>query len=486
MQVNSKQWLALYASSAPDCDLSQLQLDSRKVGQNDVFLAIPGVSQHGKQFIAQALAQGAALVLTNEGTYDDSRIIVLPELMQLLPALAASFYQQPARKLQLVGVTGTNGKSSCTFFINQLAQQLGQKAAVIGTLGYGRCDQLTPLPNTTPHYVDLQQIMAGFVQQQTQLAALEVSSHALVQQRVSGLLFDVAVFTNLTRDHLDYHGSMAEYGAAKALLFTPQLSRAAVINVSDEFGRKLAAQSQLPVWAYGKAEHCQGYKRYLAYSAVTATADGYKLKLTTDTGSYDLYLPLLGEFNIQNVLAALASMLVLGYDLPTLLTACNKLRPVPGRMEQFGFAQHFTAVIDYAHTPDALQQALQSLRMHCKGRLWCVFGCGGDRDRGKRPIMGQLAEQYADHVIITSDNPRSEDVQIICDDIAAGMSPDGSYSIEPDRQAAIKLALISAQAGDVVLVAGKGHETVQIIGSEHRQYDERAYLRQLVTEMSTC
>jgi UDP-N-acetylmuramoyl-L-alanyl-D-glutamate--2,6-diaminopimelate ligase len=484
MPVNSKQWLALYASDAPECELNQLQLDSRKVAADDVFLAIPGVNQHGKQFIAQALAQGAALVLTDEGQYDDKRVVVLPELMQLLPALAATFYQQPARKLQLVGVTGTNGKSSCTFFITQLAQKLAQQAAVIGTLGYGSSNQLTPLPNTTPHYVDIQRILAGFVQQHTQLAAMEVSSHALVQQRVAGLLFDVAVFTNLTRDHLDYHGSMAEYGAAKALLFTPQLSRAAVINVSDEFGRKLAAQSQLPVWAYGKAEHCRGYNRYLAYSDVTATTDGYQLQLTSHAGKHSLYLPLLGEFNIQNVLAAMASMLVLGYELPAVVAACSKLRAVPGRMEQFNFSQQFTAVVDYAHTPDALQQALQSLRKHCAGRLWCVFGCGGDRDRGKRPLMGQIAEQYADHVIITADNPRSEDMLQICDDIAAGMSPDGSYSIEPDRQAAIKLALISAQAGDVVLIAGKGHETVQIIGAEHRQYDERAYLRQLVTEMA--
>ncbi|MCD1597406.1 UDP-N-acetylmuramoyl-L-alanyl-D-glutamate--2,6-diaminopimelate ligase [Rheinheimera aquimaris] len=484
MPVNAQQWLALYASDIPPCQLNQLQLDSRKVRSGDVFLAIPGVQQHGKQFIAQALAQGAALVLTDEGQYDDKRILVLPELMQLLPALAASFYQQPARSLQLVGITGTNGKSSTAFFVSQLAEQLAQKAAVIGTLGYGSCSKLTPLPNTTPHYVDIQRILSEAVAAKTQLVAMEVSSHALVQQRVAGLWFDAAVFTNLTRDHLDYHGSMAEYGAAKALLFTPQLSRAAVINVSDEFGRQLAAQSQLPVWAYGKAADCRGFNRYLAYDDVLATEDGYQLQLSSHVAEYNFYLPLLGEFNIQNVLAAMSSMLVLGYDLTTVVAACSQLKPVPGRMEQFKFAQNFTAVVDYAHTPDALQQALQSLRLHCKGKLWCVFGCGGDRDRGKRPLMGQLAELHADHVIITADNPRSEDVLSICEEIAAGMSPDGSYTIEPDRQSAIKLALISAQEGDVVLVAGKGHETIQIIGSEHRQYDERAYLRQLVAEMS--
>ena len=484
MAVNSKDWLALYSSKVPDVALTELQLDSRKVTAGQVFLALPGVKQHGNAFIGQALAQGAALVLTNEGQYDDKRVVVLPELMQLLPALVADFYGKPARKLQLAAVTGTNGKSSITFFINQLTTLLGKKASVIGTLGYGDINALTPLPNTTPHYVDIQRILAGFVASNVDLAAMEVSSHALVQQRVSGLLFDVAIFTNLTRDHLDYHGSMAEYGAAKAQLFTPQLSRTAVINLSDEFGRKLAQRCELPLWVYGKMEDCRGFSRYLGYSGVVPGPQGYQLTLHCAQGDYRVTLPLLGEFNIQNVLAAISAMLVLGYNLAELLSVLDKLSTVPGRMELFHFPQQFSAVIDYAHTPDALQLALQALRAHCPGRLWCVFGCGGDRDRGKRPIMGQLAELSADHVIITADNPRSEDVLAICDDIAAGMSPDAAYQIEPDRKAAIKLALSSAQANDVILIAGKGHETVQIIGSEQRHYDERAYLRQLVTEMS--
>lgn len=482
--VNSNSWLALYAGKVPDVNLAALQLDSRKVGPGQVFLALPGVNQHGKAFINQALAQGAALVLTDEGQYDDERVVVIPELVQLLPALVAEFYHKPARQLQLVAVTGTNGKSSTTFFISQLASLLGYKANVVGTLGYGAVGSLTPLPNTTPHYVDIQRILAGFVSDGVAVTAMEVSSHALVQQRIAGILFDVAVFTNLTRDHLDYHGSMAEYGAAKAQLFTPQFSRCAVINVSDEFGSKLAARSELPLWVYGKMEDCRGFNRYLGYSGVAAGPDGYTLMLHSPQGDYRVTLPLLGEFNIQNVLAAISSMLVLGYALADVLAVLDNLSTVPGRMELFHFPQHFSAVIDYAHTPDALQLALQALRAHCYGRLWCVFGCGGDRDRGKRPIMGQLAELTADHVIITADNPRSEDVLSICNDIAAGMSPDAAYQIEPDRKAAIKLALSSAQAGDVVLIAGKGHETIQIIGTEQREYDERAYLRQLVTEMS--
>lgn len=484
MPVNSKQWLSLYCDKVPDCQLTELQLDSRKVAPGQAFLAIAGVKQHGSDFIDQALAQGASLVLTDREGFDDSRVVVLPQLMQVLPALVADFYQQPARRMQLAAVTGTNGKSSTAFFISQLARLLDKRAAVIGTLGYGATDNLTPLPNTTPHYVDIQRILAGFVSDGVDVTAMEVSSHALVQQRVSGLRFDVAVFTNLTRDHLDYHGSMAEYGAAKAMLFTPQLARAAVINLSDEFGRKLAAQSELPLWVYGKMEDCRGYARYLGYSSVVATAKGYQLTLHSPQGDFRVNLPLLGEFNIQNVLAAVSAMLVLGYPLNAVLAVLEQLVAVPGRMELFHFPQQFSAVIDYAHTPDALQQALQSLRLHCKGRLWCVFGCGGDRDRGKRPIMGQLAEQFADHVVITADNPRSEDVSQICNEIAAGMSPDAPYQIETDREAAIKLALSSAQAKDIVLIAGKGHETIQIIGAQQRQYDERAYLRQLVTEMS--
>ncbi|MBZ9611368.1 UDP-N-acetylmuramoyl-L-alanyl-D-glutamate--2,6-diaminopimelate ligase [Rheinheimera maricola] len=484
MPVNVKHWLGRHGINAADLVVEQLQLDSRKVGTGDVFLAIAGVQQHGGQFIAQAIEQGAALVLTDQGNYHDSRVLVLPQLTQQLPKLVADFYGQPATKLKSIGITGTNGKSSIAFFINQLAELLSIDAAVIGTLGYGYYQKLTELPNTTPHFVELQRILAGFVKQQVQLVAMEVSSHALVQQRVDGLQFDVAVFTNLTRDHLDYHGSMAAYGAAKALLFEKNKSNSAVVNVSDEFGRSLAQGCISPLRVYGTAAACVGFERFLAYSDVIALPDGCRFRLSSEQGDFSLRLPLFGEFNIQNVLAAIAALHQLGYPLPELIKAATGLTAVPGRMEQFVFPHHVVAVVDYAHTPDALQQALQALRAHCDGHLWCVFGCGGDRDKGKRPLMGQLAELYADHIIITADNPRSEDVIAICDDIAAGMSPDGNYSIEPDRKTAIKLALVSAQDGDIVLVAGKGHETIQIVGAEQRQYDERGYMRQLVAEMS--
>ncbi len=477
-------WLPEQAKQLADRPLQHLRLDSRQVGQGDVFIALPGTKQHGNHYIDQALAQGAALVLTDSGSYADDRVLVLVDLLNQMPELAARFYQQPQKQLQLIGVTGTNGKSSTCCYINQLAEHCATPAAVIGTLGYGSWQQLTPLANTTPHYIELQRILAELQQQQRQLVAMEVSSHALVQQRVAGLQFQVAVFTNLSRDHLDYHGSMAAYGQAKSMLFQPDMSRCAVLNVSDSLGRALASRHDIPVWAYGKAEDCQGLPRFLGYHQLNANAQGYHCLLSSHAGEHELQLPLLGEFNVQNVLAAISSLLALGYDLTALLHAASNLQALAGRMEQFTFSHGVTVVVDYAHTPDALQQALQALRQHCAGRVWCVFGCGGDRDKGKRPLMGQLAQQYADHCIITSDNPRSEDPLQICLDIEAGMQRADNYRIEPNRQLAIKLALVSAQPGDVILLAGKGHETTQIIGHEQHHYDERAYVRQLMSEMA--
>ena len=490
-------WLPELAQQLADRPLRHLQLDSRQVTSGDVFIALPGTREHGNKYINQAFSQGAVLVLTDSNVFDDEqlqderthedRIVVLGDLVAQMPQLAARFYHQPQEQLQLVGITGTNGKSSTSCFVNQLAEQCDTPAAVIGTLGYGHWQQLTPLVNTTPHYIDLQRILAGFVEQKRQLVAMEVSSHALVQQRVNGIQFQVAVFTNLSRDHLDYHGSMAEYGQAKSLLFQPDMSRCAVLNVSDALGKALARRNDIPVWAYGKAEDCQGYARFLGYQQLTATKDGYQCLLSSQAGEHKLRLPLLGEFNIQNALAAISSLLALGYDLTELLHAASSLQPLAGRMEQFPFDHGVTIVVDYAHTPDALQQALQALRQHCTGRLWCVFGCGGDRDKGKRPLMGQLAQQYSDHCIVTSDNPRSEPPMQICEDIAAGMQDADyadNYRIEPNRQLAIKLALASAQQGDVILLAGKGHETTQIIGHEQQYYDERAYVRQLMSEMA--
>lgn len=476
-----QQWLGQDIGDLPGGTPGRLQLNSRAVKPGDIFLALPGTKQHGNRYIGQALEQGALLVLTDDAAgWTDARIKVLPDLSAKLPQLAAAFYQYPQQHVQLLGVTGTNGKSSTTFFISQLLQQLGVNSSVIGTLGYGAdSGHLTYLQNTTPHYVDIQAILADFVAAGVKAVAMEVSSHALAQQRVAGLQFQVAVFTNLTRDHLDYHGSMEAYAAAKSLLFQPDLAQAAVINVSDPYGKALAAQTSLPLRVYGKLEDCVGYTDYLAYEQVTATASGYQFWLSSPAGRQQCQLPLYGEFNIQNVLAAISSLLALGYALESVLQVVPFLEPVPGRMEQFTLPDAITVVVDFAHTPDSLQQALHSLRLHCDGELWCVFGCGGDRDKGKRPLMGRIAEQNADHIIITSDNPRTEDMLRICLDIADGITDKSRYQIEPDRKTAIRQAINHAAAGDIVLLAGKGHETMQIIGTDYLPYDERAYVRQL-------
>jgi len=486
MLVNTPHnWLSPFAVTVPAelaaLPLADLRVSSKEVQPQDVFLALPGTKQHGNQFIPQALAQGAALVLTNQpAAIHDSRILVLPELMAQLSALIEAFYPHPA--LQLVGVTGTNGKSSTAIFINQLAELLGTAAGVIGTLGYGHFQQLTPLNNTTPHLADLHRILTQSARAKRQLMAMEVSSHALDQQRVDGLMFDVAVFTNLTRDHLDYHGTMQAYGAAKALLFLPTRAKTAVINVSDAFGAELAANCQLPLLVYGRLADCQGYDNYLAYDQLQLTSRGYQFSLHSPSALAQVQLQVLGEFNIQNVLAAAGAMLQLGYSFDAVVTALSQLRSVPGRIEQFyADATQVMAVVDYAHTPDALEQTLIACRHHTQNQLWAVFGCGGDRDKGKRPMMGAIAERLADQVVITADNPRTEDVAAICADIAAGCKT-GHYQIITDRKTAIRQALQQAKAGDLVLIAGKGHEDYQIIGQQVIPYDERAFVQQLVME----
>lgn len=502
MQVNRlEQWLSPLKATVEGQSLcalenrpeilpaSQLCINTKQLKEGDIFLAIPGVSCHGHQFIAAALQQGAVLVLTDQLSPDqsdlaeDPRILVWPDLMAALPVVVSRFYLEAASQLKLVGLTGTNGKSSTAIFVNQLSRLLGERAAVIGTLGYGEFPNFTPLQNTTPHLVDLHKIFSGMRAAGCQLVAMEVSSHALIQQRVAGLDFAVAVFTNLSHDHLDYHGTMQAYFEAKALLFHPTLASAAVINVSDDYGQKLAAITPLPTLAYGRLADCQGFTRFLAYDQLHTDGHGFRCQLHSHLGQFPLHIPLLAEFNVQNVLAAMGAQLLLGHDLSDIIKAVSRLAPVPGRMEQLQFPGEVSVVIDYAHTPDALQQSLVALRQQSRGRLWCVFGCGGDRDKAKRPVMGRIAEQYADHVIITADNPRTEAVIDICNDIAAGMVTGANCQIEPDRESAIKLALIEAHAGDMILVAGKGHESYQVIGSTVRDYDERKFIHSLLAEM---
>lgn len=437
--------------------------DSRQVQPGSLFLAYPGEKSDGRAYIAQAVAQGAAAVLWEQQDYHWDERWQLPNLpvsglRAASGVIADSYYGQPSKALWMIGVTGTNGKTSCSQWLAQSLSKLGRKAAVIGTLGNGFPGALSAAINTTPDPILLHGMLADYLAQGAAAAVMEVSSHGLDQGRVNGVHFDVAVFTNLSRDHLDYHGDMASYGAAKRKLFDwPGLSHA-VINADDPFGREMAVQlaaSGRQVLTYGLDD---GDVRG---SDLVFSDRGIVMQIHSPYGTAKLQAGVVGRFNAYNLLAVLSTLLVSGVPLPLAVETMAHIRSVPGRMQQVGGGDRPLVVVDYAHTPDALEKVLQALRAQTQGKLICVFGCGGDRDAGKRPLMGQVAGKLADEVLVTSDNPRSEDPEAIIKAIVADMT--GNYHIEPDRAVAISRAIASAKAGDIVLLAGKGHEDYQEI-----------------------
>jgi UDP-N-acetylmuramoyl-L-alanyl-D-glutamate--2,6-diaminopimelate ligase len=488
-----KDYVPLNAAVTPL--ISGLANDSRKVKSGDVFFAYPGFTVDGRDYIADAIKRGAVAVLyESDGvsemqqsvigdlskSHDNISIVSLPNLRKVIGLIAAKFYNYPARAMTMIGVTGTNGKTSCTQFIADTLQQLGCPCGVIGTLGVGFPHHLSELNNTTPDALTLQQQLAQLRDGGARAVAMEVSSHALAEERVAGIEFSTAVFTNLTRDHLDYHGDMEKYAAAKRLLFQQATLKSVVLNIDDAFGRDLwqmlelrqkQLPSQQPVRLYGYSTHPDAVagefkKHTLCAQQIVANIKGIRALLETPWGNVKLHSRLLGHFNLDNLLAVIAVLCDLGFPLTEVLSRVSLLPSPPGRMETFGGGNKPLAVIDYAHTPDALEKVLLVLREHCAGSLWCVFGCGGDRDRGKRPLMGQIAERYSDHVIITDDNPRTENPQQIVDDITRGLLCAWAVEVEHDRGAAIAHALECAQSGDIVLIAGKGHENYQVVGKD--------------------
>jgi UDP-N-acetylmuramyl-tripeptide synthetase len=438
--------------------------DSRQVHSGDAFIAYPGEHVDGRDFIQQAIARGATAVLWENADYAwnaDWKVANWPvsDLREKVGSIASAFYSEPSQKLWVIGVTGTNGKTSCSQWLAQALQILGRKAAVIGTLGNGFPNALSTTVNTTPDPILLHGLLADYLAQGATDLAMEVSSHALAQHRVNGMKFDVAVLTNLSRDHLDFHGTMTNYIAAKRMLFEwPQL-RYAVLNVDDAFGAEMAQQldqRKIDVVTYGfNQADVQGHE-------LSFNAQGLRMRVTTPKGEANLSAQLVGRFNANNLLAVLATLLCSGIDLQQAVNAIAKLVPIAGRMQQLGGGKQALIVVDYAHTPDALEKVLSTLKEQCTGRLICVFGCGGNRDQGKRPLMGATVSKLADYAIVTADNPRHENVNNIIADIVEGM--DGEYTIEPDRAAAIRLAIQQAKIGDIVLLAGKGHEDYQQIG----------------------
>lgn len=463
---------------ASDVVVTGIVLDSRKTRPGDLFLACVGRNHDGRTFIHDALRAGAAAVALEADQVPDTllrqdvNVVAVPYLSQQAGRIAARFLGEPSRSLQLTAVTGTNGKTSVAWYLAQCLTSQDEFCGLLGTLGYGIYgESLTAAINTTPDPVTLQGWLAQWRDREIRQGVLEVSSHALDQGRVNDVVFDTAMLTNLTRDHLDYHPDMAHYAAAKRRLFFMPGLRHAVINLDDPFGRELA--DSLP----GTVQ-LAGYGIESADAAIRGEIshlgrDGLELVVESDWGHGHVHTTLSGRFNASNLLAVVTVLLLQGVPLEQALQRLAAVRPPPGRMQTFGGGAYPLVVIDYAHSPDALAQVLQALRLQCHGQLWCVFGCGGDRDRGKRSEMGAAAGRYADQVVVTSDNPRSEDPARIIADVLDGMERPDAVRVEIDRARAIALAIAAAGINDTILVAGKGHETYQEIDGVRHPYSDQ-------------
>ncbi|UTW46711.1 UDP-N-acetylmuramoyl-L-alanyl-D-glutamate--2,6-diaminopimelate ligase [bacterium SCSIO 12696] len=478
-------------------EVTAITADSRQVVPGGLFLACPGLSVDGREFVGQALAAGAAVVVAEANNLSDElsaepRVVAVTGLAQQLSAIAARFYGEPAEQVQLTGITGTNGKTTCSQLLAQLQQRLleqsgsDQQSGFIGTLGYGLVDgELLETGMTTPDAINTQQILSQLHHGGAASVAMEVSSHSLEQGRVAALPFHTAVFTNLSRDHLDYHGDMDSYLAAKARLFKQPGLKLAVLNGDDSASDVIAEQLPKSVTCYRFG--IDNPAADVVASDVVLSEEGISAQVKTPWGDGELRSPLLAQFNLSNLLTVLTAACGQGWALDKVLAQISALTAVPGRMQLVnaqlaGGVLHPAVVLDYAHTPDALEQALSGLRTHCCGRLWCVFGCGGDRDSGKRPQMGEVAARLADCPVVTSDNPRSENPDQIILDILAGMPESQAVRVAPDRAAAIREAIACADDEDCVLIAGKGHETYQEVQGKRLPFSDLEQAAQVLME----
>lgn len=467
--------------------VSGVRLDSRQVEPGDLFFACFGRNHDGRDFIDSAIDNGAVVVLAHADSlwqgFSMRRgvpVIAVDDLAARVGVIAGRFFDEPSAAMTMIGVTGTNGKTSCTQFISQVLSAMKRSCGVVGTLGFGFPPALEESMHTTPDPVFIQSALASMRARGADAVAMEVSSQGLHQHRVSGVRFDVAVFTNLTRDHLDYHGSMEDYAETKRRLFMMAGLSSAVVNMDDPFAcrilNSLAPSVRSFTFSIGN-RHADVHAL-----ALQLTSRGFKARVHTPFGEGDLHGVLLGRFNFSNLLAVLATLIATesvrpDFSLTTLLELVCQLQPVPGRMQIVAEQSDISAVVDYAHTPDALKVALQALREHFSGRIWCVFGCGGNRDQGKRPLMAEVAEQYADVVIVTDDNPRTENADAIIRQIVLGIADPRKLIVERDRAKAIALAIGRAAPGDVVLLAGKGHESYQDINGQKLPFSDVAQAR---------
>ncbi len=483
-----------------DTQIAGLELDSRNVHQGDCFIAINGTESHGVDFIPDAVCKGASAILVDSQDADliadhihvgnkQRNIIYVDQLAIKAGQIAHRYYGQPTDVMKTFGVTGTNGKTSVSHFIGQAIDKISGNGTcgVIGTLGNGLFGEFISSGMTTPDPIKMHLSLSRLHDQGAQAAVIEASSHGLSQHRLSGVDFDVAVFTNLTRDHLDYHGDMQAYGEAKLELFRSPDLKSAVINLDDIFSKKILKvladrEDDVQILAYTLSSEPHPEVATICCSELDVSIGGLSLKINSPEGSNVIKTNLLGRFNASNLLAALGALTVCGFGFQESLDALSEVTGVPGRMEVFLQSPKAPVVVDFAHTPDGLIKALETLREICDGKLWCVFGCGGDRDQGKRAVMGQAAEKLADTVIVTNDNPRSEDQSVIASEILFSMKKPGQVKVIFDRKVAIETAIKAAQPKDIILVAGKGHESWQEIKGQRFPFNDRNVILNILSE----
>ena len=477
------QWLSRQDKNP---DILALAHDSRKVEPGTLFVCMKGATVDGHSFAAAAVAKGAVAVLAEQEVagVDTVPVIRTPDVRQAVERIAAWFYGDPSTQLRLVGVTGTNGKSTTTHIIRSIFNRAGRPCGVSGTLHTLIGDRVVPVKNTTPDVLDLQSTLRDMVDGGMKAVAMEVSSHALALGRVAGCEYDTAVFTNMTQDHLDFHQTMENYREAKSLLFrqlvadgSQKANKSAIANIDDPAGEYMLAQTKARRIGYGMSE-----KADLRAVDIDLRPEGASFRVTGRWGEFAVQSRLTGLFNVYNMWAAIGVGCAEGIDIPVIQASLAEFEQVPGRFERVDIGRPFSVIVDYAHTPDGLENVLKTAKQFVRGQLIVVFGCGGDRDRTKRPIMGELATRYADRAIVTSDNPRSEDPEFIIGQIMAGItSPEArrKTTTEPDRRTAIRQALALGQPGDVILIAGKGHENYQILADRTIHFDDREVVREL-------
>ncbi|RYL92870.1 UDP-N-acetylmuramoyl-L-alanyl-D-glutamate--2,6-diaminopimelate ligase [Sporolactobacillus sp. THM19-2] len=471
---------------AADPEVSDLVIDSRLVTQGSLFFCIKGHHADGHQYAAQAEQKGAVAIVAQDKLSVSVPVIYVNDTHRALAMISDHYYAHPSHSLHLIGVTGTNGKTTITYLVQAIQEAAGISTGVIGTMGMHYKDHFSPVDNTTPEVHLIQKNLAAMKKQGAASVVMETSSNALYDGRVRGCDFNVAIFTNLTEDHLDLHGSMKDYMYAKSLLFS-QLGnhysedgeiKAAVLNVDDKVSNVYKQMTAAPVITYG-IDHEADFRA----TSIRITPSGTSFSLVTGGETYPVAMKLIGRFSVYNVLAAIAACSVKGLKMSGMIQAIEQVKGVPGRFETVSAGQDFTVIVDYSHTPDSLKNALSTIKEFAKKKIITVVGCGGDRERGKRPVMAKIAVDHSDLAILTSDNPRTEDPEAILQEMAAGVKG-MAYKKITDRKQAIRYAISHAGTGDIILIAGKGHETYQIIGTVKHHFDDREIAKQIITELT--